>query len=101
MPPCLLMTPGHLFNKDYFLQGLNIYGCRALIPLLDIKAYPLRFKKCFESRSLDGTEMNENISPFIIFNKTPSLLLVKPLNFTLCHNTPSFPFAENKKTTTD
>jgi hypothetical protein len=41
--------------------------------------------------------MNENISPFIIFDEAPSFLLVKPLDFTLCHNTPSFPFGENKK----
>ncbi len=93
MPPCQEATQGHLFHKNYCLYGLNIYGCRALLPLLDIKTDPLCFKKCFESRSLDGAEMNENVSSLIIFNKAPTLLLIKPLNFTFCHNTPSFPLA--------
>ena len=64
----------------YALQGFYVFSRRAFLTILDIKAHALTFMERLETAGLDGAEMNENIAALIFFNKTETLLLIKPLH---------------------
>ena len=84
--------PGHPLLNTFFLQWLYVYCGRSLLALFDIKANSLTLVQCLEAFALNGTEMNENISAFIVLDKAEPFFLIKPLYLTFCQSfTPPFP----------
>jgi len=67
-------------------EQLYIYCTGALLTLLNLKADPLAFGQRFPTSTLNRAEVDEYVPPFIILDKTKSLFVIKPFNFTLCQS---------------
>lgn len=55
------------------LQGLDVGGLRTLGTVGDLEAYALTLGKGFETITLDGRKMHENIGTVSLLDKTETL----------------------------
>jgi hypothetical protein len=61
-------------------QDDNIFCLRTLLPTHFGKTYGLSFGQGFETRSLDGTKMHEQVAAVVPTDETESFALVEPLD---------------------
>jgi hypothetical protein len=66
-------------------EFFDIDGGRALLTVLDFETHPLTFFERFESLSLDGGIMDEDISTVFLLNEPPTFLVVEPLYCSFKH----------------
>ncbi len=69
---------------------LNVSRLEAFRTLCDVKSNFITFSEGFEAVALDSGEVNENVLATFLLNKTETLSVVEPFNFTLCHFPISF-----------
>jgi hypothetical protein len=62
------------------LQDYNVFCLRTLLPTRFGKTNGLSFGQSFETRSLDGTEMHEQVAAVVPADETESFALVEPLD---------------------
>jgi hypothetical protein len=68
------------------LQFSDVLGLGTSIILFHLKAHPVTFSKCLESRHIDGRMMDKYVPTLVVLtDKTKSLLIVKPLYSSLWH----------------
>jgi hypothetical protein len=60
------------------LDSRHVHGLRASFRLLYLEAYPVAVNEALEPGHSDRGIMNEEVSPFILFDEAVSPLLVKP-----------------------
>ena len=65
------------------LKWVYVFCLRTFLALSDFHGYLLTFMKSLSARTIDSAEMYEYIFATFLFNKTETLLVVKPLNGTL------------------
>ena len=68
------------------LDFMNVFGHRAAITVLYVKAHLLSSGKLLEAGHGNGGEMDEYVRAFFLFDKAVPLLVVKPLNGALRHS---------------
>jgi len=71
---------------------LNVSGLKTFGALGDIKSNFVTFRKRLEAFPLDCGEMYKDVFATFLLNKTESLCVVEPFNFSLCHFPTSFSF---------
>jgi hypothetical protein len=67
------------------LNGRDVYRCRSLRSLLDVKGNPVTFLQSFEPRPIDAGVMDENIRTILLFDKTITLAFIEPFYYTIGH----------------
>lgn len=84
MPRVFIYT-GHL-GMVTLLQNRYINSTGAFVALFYVKPDSLPLTQRAKPVTLNRAVMDEDISPFIVFNETEPLFLVKPLHFTFCQS---------------
>ena len=67
------------------LQSGDVFGRRPSAALFNFEAHPLTFIQALETFHIDGRVVDEYIATIVLFNKTESLFVIKPLNNPFCH----------------
>lgn len=62
------------------VSGFHHIRCSfALVPLHNVKCYPVTLIESFETIGLDGGKMHKNIFPVLALNEPKSFFLIEPL----------------------